>query len=170
MTRNRTIRIARADERGAIRDVTLAAYEQYGRMMPAPVWEGYRQNIQQTLAETEMERFIVALQEDRIVGSVLLYPAEEQAYGGRLEGLSWPEIRLLATAPAARGQGVGRALMDECIQRVRATGAQLVGLHTMDMMQVAQRLYLAMGFVYTPELDFHPGLDIVVKGYLLRLK
>lgn len=163
------IRNARENERAAIQDLTLTAYEQYGKVMPAPVWNGYKQSIQHTLEETEIERFILALREEKFVGSVILYPAEEQAYGGRLEGLSWPEIRLLATAPEERGQGIGRALMDECIQRAIASGSRLVGLHTMDMMQVAQRMYLTMGFVYTPELDFHPAPGMVVKGYLLHL-
>ena len=163
------IRNVHEDERDAMQDMTFAAYEQYGSMMPRPVWEGYWQNIQETLAEEGSGERIVAVQDHKLVGSVLLYPAEARAYTGALAGLSWPEIRLLAVPPEARGQGIGRALIDECIQRVRATGATLLGLHTTDMMQVAQRMYIGMGFVYTPELNFHPAPGLVVKGYLLRL-
>lgn len=166
---NVIIRDAQEDEQSAIRDVTLTAYEQYARILPAPVWAGYQQNILETLAEEGPQKRIVAVQDRKFVGSVLLYPAEAHAYAGELAGLSWPEIRLLAVAPEARGQGLGRALMDVCLQRVRSTGATLVGLHTMDMMQSAQRMYVGMGFVYTPELDFHPAPGLVVKGYLLHL-
>ncbi|MDQ2907557.1 MAG: GNAT family N-acetyltransferase [Chloroflexota bacterium] len=59
-----------------------------------------------------MER-IVAESEGAIVGSVLLYPPLAQAYPGAEVGASWPEVRLLAVAPAARGQGVASALMDD---------------------------------------------------------
>lgn len=163
------VRNAHEDERDAIRDMALAAYEQYGSIMPPPAWEGYQQNIQQTLKEVELNECIVAVQDTTIVGSVLLYPAKENTGTGVLAGVSWPEIRLLATKPEVRGQGIGRALMDECIQRTRAAGFTLLGLHTTDMMQIAQNMYIGMGFVHHPELDFHPGPDVVVKGYLLRL-
>lgn len=163
------IREAREDEHDTIRDITLAAYEQYRSMMPAPVWKGYQQNIMETLAEEGPRGRIVAVRDHAIVGSVLLCPAEAQAFTGARDSLRWPEIRLLAVVPEARGQGIGRALIHECIQRVRATGATLLGLHTTDMMQIAQRMYVGMGFVRTPELDFHPAPGVVVKGYMLHL-
>lgn len=167
--KNIDVRDAREDERGAIRDLTLAAYEQYGNSMPARAWEGYRGSIRQTLEEMKMDICIVAVQDHKIVGSVLLYPAKASAYEEKMAAGNVPEIRLLAVTPEARGQGIGRILMDECIRRVRSTGATLLGLHTMDMMQVAQRMYVGMGFVYTPELDVHPAPGLIVKGYLLHL-
>ncbi|MGH7187169.1 MAG: GNAT family N-acetyltransferase, partial [Pseudomonadota bacterium] len=114
------IRDARPGDRGFIEAVTLAAYEQYAALMPAH-WEGYRQNIVSTLAAAKLDAQIVAEDEGRIVGSVLLYPAGSAMArpGGGTITLSWPEVRLLAVAPAARGQGVGAALMDECIRRAR---------------------------------------------------
>jgi len=36
----------------------------------------------------------------------------------------YPEVRLLAVAPAARGKGIGEALMRECIRRARRSGAR----------------------------------------------
>jgi GNAT superfamily N-acetyltransferase len=80
-----------------------------------------------------------------------------------------PEVRLLAVAPEARGQGIGTALMKECIRRARRLGAACLNLHTTDMMQVAMRMYERMGFVRAPELDFHPDPSITVKAYRLEL-
>ena len=37
------------------------------------------------------------------------------------------------------------------------------------MMNVAMRMYEAMGFVRVPALDFHPAEGIVVKGYRIDL-
>jgi len=76
-----------------------------------------------------------------------------------------PEIRLLAVAPAARGRGVGTALMEECLRRARAAGACAIGLHTVDVMEVAVRMYERMGFVPAPETDFSPVPGFIVKGY-----
>ena len=82
--------------------------------------------------------------------------------------LTWPEIRLLGVAPAARGQGVGAALVRECMRRSRRSGAAAVTLHTTDMMAVAIRMYERMGFVRAPELDFEPAPGFTIKGYRYR--
>ncbi len=159
------IRDARDDEREAIRDVTLAAYEEYAAVMPQPFWEEYRRQLLVTLDKEGPVERIVAERGGTVVGSVLLYPPLANAYTGIGVGVGWPEVRLLAVAPEARGQGVGAALMDECERRARRAGATVLGLHTMDMMQAALRLYGRRGFIRTPELDFHPAKGVLVKGY-----
>ena len=167
-----TIRAARAADRAAIEAVTLAAYEQYAVVMPAPLWEAYRQNIVTTLANAKPATQIVAEKEGALVGSVLLYPAGGDMGapgGGKAMTLAWPEVRLLAVAPAARGTGTGRRLMEECIRRARAAEATALTLHTTDMMGVAMQLYERMGFERAPDLDFAPAPRITVKGYKLAL-
>jgi len=164
------IRDARSDDRGAIETVTLAAYEQYAALMPAH-WEGYRQNILATLAAAQPDAQIVAEAEDRIVGTVLLYPAGSVMArpGGGSITLIWPEVRLLAVAPEARGRGVGVALMDECVRRARQSGAAALTLHSTDVMQAAMRLYERLGFRRAPELDIQPAPGVTIKGYRLGL-
>jgi GNAT superfamily N-acetyltransferase len=165
------IRDARAGERDAIEAVTLAAYQQYATTIPA-LWEAYRQNIVSTLAAAPPDAQIVAEDDGRIVGSVLLYRAGTviaRPGGGPLT-LASPEVRLLAVAPEARGKGIGAALMHECVARARASGAARLTLHTTEMMQSAVHLYERMGFVHVPELDFRPGPSLVVKGYRLDLR
>ena len=165
------IRDARSDDRGAIEAVTLAAYEQYAALMPAH-WEGYRQNILTTLAAAQPDAQIVAEAEDRIVGTVLLYPAGSVMArpGGGSITLIWPEVRLLAVAPEARGRGVGVGLMDECVRRARQSGAAALTLHTTDIMQAAMRLYERLGFGRAPELDIHAAPGVTIKGYRLGLE
>ncbi len=165
------IRDARPADRAAIEAVTLAAYEQYAVVMLAPLWEAYRQNIVTTLANAKPATQIVAEQKGALVGSVLLYPAggDMRAPGGKARTLAWPEVRLLAVAPAARGSGAGRRLMEECIRRARAADATALTLHTTDIMRVAMRLYERMGFERAPDLDFAPAPGILVKGYKLAL-
>lgn len=64
------------------------------------------------------------------------------------------ELRLLAVAPTARGCGVGKALVSECIRRARARGCQRLVLSTRPTMASAQRLYTRAGFVRAPERDW----------------
>jgi GNAT superfamily N-acetyltransferase len=165
------IRDARSDDRGAIEAVTLAAYEQYATVMPAH-WEGYRQNILATLAAAQPGAQIVAEEESRIVGTVLLYPAGSVMArpGGGSITLAEPEVRLLAVAPAARGRGVGVTLMHECIRRAHQSGAAALTLHTTDVMQTAMRLYERLGFGRAPELDIQPAPGVTIKGYRLGLE
>lgn len=160
------IRDARADDRAGIRDVTLSAYQEYAVVMQAH-WEDYRQSILATLANVKPSEQIVAEQDDTLVGTVLLFPAGTvlTTPDGASVTLPWPEIRLLAVAPATRGQGIGAALVRECLRRARQSGAAALTLHTTDMMQVAMSMYERMGFVRAPELDFHPVPGITIKGY-----
>jgi predicted N-acetyltransferase YhbS len=163
------IRDARRADRDAARKITLSAFQQYAAVMPPPRWEGYRENILATLTDVAPARQIVAEKEGIIVGSVLLYPPGA-AFSTPDEGLlACPEVRLLAVAPEARGQGIGTALMKECIRRVRLLGAVCLNLHTTDMMQVAMRMYERMGFVRAPELDFYPDPSVTVKAYRFEL-
>ncbi|WP_395830715.1 GNAT family N-acetyltransferase [Archangium violaceum] len=64
------------------------------------------------------------------------------------------ELRLLAVAPAARGRGIGEALVTECIRRARDHGCQRLVLSTQPTMAPAQRLYMHAGFVRAPERDW----------------
>lgn len=168
---NLLIRDARPDERAAIADLTLAAYVQYAEVMPRRGWEAYSRDIMQTINDPENPaEFIVAEIGGNMVGSVLLYPARtaEPEEGspddaGTREHL--PEVRLLAVAPAARGEGAGRALMLECLRRARRAGAPALGLHTTDLMQVAMRMYEQMGFERAPETDWAPAPGFLIKGY-----
>ena len=164
------IRGARAEDRDAIEAVTRAAYQQYATVMPA-LWEVYLQNILSTLAAASPDVQIVAEDHGRILGSVLLNRAGSviPRQGGGPLTLASPEVRLLAVAPEARGQGVGEALMQECATRARASGASSLTLHTTEVMQAAVRLYERMGFVRDPERDFQPVPGVTVKGYRLDL-
>ncbi|HEV2281815.1 MAG TPA: GNAT family N-acetyltransferase [bacterium] len=162
------VRSARDNERAAVRDVTLAAYEEYAQIMPAPFWTGYRHHLLSILeAATPADR-IVAEQKRAVVGSVFLFPPGADAYGGTAAGGNWPEVRLLAVVPAARGRGIGAALMEECVRRARSAGAAALGLHTMDLMRAAVQMYARMGFVRVPERDVDIR-GVLVKGYRLDL-
>jgi ribosomal protein S18 acetylase RimI-like enzyme len=163
------IRAARADERAAIQDLTLAAYAEFATIMAPTAWSALRQALQTALsAEVAVER-IVAEQDGALIGSVLLYSPTANAYGDAVARAGWPELRLLAVAPAARGQGVGTALVEECMRRAQRAGASALGLHTSESLQTAVRMYERMGFVRAPEGDFHPSGAELIMAYRLML-
>lgn len=164
-----TIRDARDDDRAAVRELTLAAYAEYAGVMEPAAWAGLDGAVRATLeSDTQAER-IVAEHGGSIVGSVMLFPPHAQVYGELLEAARAPELRLLAVSPEARGLGVGRELVDECIRRARRMGAGELGLHTSRSLAAAVRLYQRIGFVRAPESDFQPEGAERVEGYRLPL-
>jgi GNAT superfamily N-acetyltransferase len=164
-----SIHDARADEHAAIRELTLAAYAEFATIMAPTAWAGLQQALQAALdAEGAAER-IVAEMDGTLLGSVMLYPPTANAYGNAIAGEGWPELRLLAVAPAARGQGVGTALVEECKRRARRAGARVLGLHTSESLRAAIRMYEHMGFVRAPAGDFHPSGAELIMAYRLML-
>jgi ribosomal protein S18 acetylase RimI-like enzyme len=56
------------------------------------------------------------------------------------------EFEPVGTRPAARGQGIGRAVIVEGLRRLRGAGARAAIVYTPRHNQPAQRLYLSAGF------------------------
>ena len=163
------VRDARPSEREQIARLTLAAYHEYGSVMAPSAWAALEQAVHASLADDTGVTRIVAELDGMIVGSAALYAPDFAAYGTLASPTSWPEVRLVAVAPTARGKGIARALVEECIRRARLAGASVLGLHTSRSMRAAVRLYARMGFVRDPEHDFHPPGAELVEGYLLHL-
>ncbi|MFD7452336.1 GNAT family N-acetyltransferase [Kitasatospora sp. NPDC059827] len=74
------------------------------------------------------------------------------------------EIRMLATAAASRGRGVGEALVRACVARTRELGLTGMAFSTRPEMTAAHRVYERVGFRRTPERDWapYPGMDLMV--------
>src|SRR5690349_7503977 len=162
------IRDARADERSAIRELTLRAYGEYATVMDSVTWAGLEGAIHAALDSDAPAERIVADDHGTLIGSVMLYPPAAKAYGDMLAELSWPEVRLVSVAPEARGRGVARALMEECMRRAKNAGAKAIGLHTSRSMQAAMQMYERMGFVRVPEHDHQPPGAELVEAYRLE--
>ena len=163
------IREARAGESDRIRVLTRAAYAEYEHTMTPAAWRALAGAVQTALQTSERVERIVAQRGNEIVGSVMLYAAAADAYQGAVARASFPEVRMLAVAPAARGEGIGRALMDECVRRARQAGGTELGLHTSASMRAAIHMYEQMGFVRAPAFDFQPDGAELVTAYRLAL-
>lgn len=163
------VRTARPADRERIGRLTLQAYGEHASVMEPSAWAALEDAVHASLADDAGVTRIVAEVDGDIVGSAALYAPDAAAYGSLASPTSWPEVRLVAVAPTARGRGIARALVEECVRRARLAGATVLGLHTSRSMRAAVRLYERMGFVRDPERDFHPPGAELVEGYLLRL-
>jgi GNAT superfamily N-acetyltransferase len=161
-------REAYASEREAVIELTLAAYEQYDATMPPGAWSVYADSIRATLRDPASGALIIAVEGATLVGSALLVPPQLNPPPGRA-AQPYPEIRLVATAPAARRRGIGTAVVNACIQRSRAEGYRTVGLHSTQYMADAIRIYERLGFVRATEHDFQTPGGVLVMGFRLDL-
>lgn len=166
-----TLRNAEKDELHSIREHRIQAYLEHSKVLPEDHWQGLKQAISTDSDSHSAVELIIAELDGEIAGSVALFPSKTDAYDGYVEELDYPEIRMLAVTPEARGQGVAKALIEECIQRARGKGYQAIGLHTGSFMENAIKLYEGFGFERVPEYDFEPANDgIIVKAFKLTIK
>jgi GNAT superfamily N-acetyltransferase len=165
------IRDAAIEELPFIREQRVNSYEEHAKNIPEGHWKALKQAISSDAdAQEDVER-LVAVINGEIVGSVALFPAKIDAYQGLVDELDYPEIRMLAVTPQARGKGVAAALVTECIRRARGQGFRSIGLHTADFMKSAMGLYDRLGFERLPQFDFEPADDgIIVKAYRLTFE
>jgi GNAT superfamily N-acetyltransferase len=80
------------------------------------------------------------------------------------------QLRILLVDPVVRGAGIGRRLVDECVQFSRTAGYRKVMLWTNAPLVVAARIYRAAGFELVDEEPHHSfGVDLVGQVYELNL-
>lgn len=162
------IRDAKREEAAFIREQRVYSYKEHADCIPEGHWEALKRSISSEAdIQPGVERIVAEL-DGEILGSVALFPAKTDAYNGYIDALDYPEIRMLAVTPEARGKGVATALITECIRRSKEKGYSSIGLHTGQFMESAMRLYESLGFERLPQFDFEPAGDgIIVKAYRL---
>jgi ribosomal protein S18 acetylase RimI-like enzyme len=93
-------------------------------------------------------------------GALLLAYVDAQAVGCvalRKVDASRGEMKRLFVSSAARGRGIGRALLDRVMQEARHIGYHELVLDTLPAMTEAQALYRAEGFVDIAPYATHPA-------------
>lgn len=159
------VRPARADELAAVGALTVAAYEADG-LLGAD--SEYRHELSDAARRAEQAELLVAVGPDgELLGSVTVTPPGSAFAEISREGEL--EFRMLSTAPAARGRGVGEALTKAVLERARARGARRVVLSSLDSMTTAHRLYTRLGFVRLPDRDWEPTPGFWLRAFGLAL-
>lgn len=78
---------------------------------------------------------VAAVRGERLVGYAVAWTVLDQS-----------ELGNVAVAPVARGEGIGRALVEAILERVRGRGARECFLEVRESNRLAQELYRSLGF------------------------
>lgn len=158
-----TIRPAREDELDTVSSLIVDAYAEYAAHMSPDAWSSFANDIANVRGRTSDAELLVAEQDDRLVGSVTVFSGWRGVQAGTAG------VRLLAVPPEHRGGGVGRALLEECIERARRAGLRRLVMTTTQEMAVLRELTERMGFERAIELDHEPAPGVRYEGYALDL-
>jgi DNA-binding MarR family transcriptional regulator/GNAT superfamily N-acetyltransferase len=160
-------------EPGAARDAVITvrehrigdvgwAIEQHGRLYAEEFgWNGEFEALVATLFarfaanhDPAAERFWIAEIDGERVGCVFVVRNEKDPHTAQL--------RCLLIDPRARGLGLGRRLVEKCIQFAKSAGYARMVLWTNDVLAAARRIYEAAGFSLVEESPHHSfGHDLV---------
>ena len=136
-----------------------------------PMYFKMLRNVGELTQKGETEILVAVSPQDKVAGAVV-YFGDMKNYGSG--GIATQEknsagFRLLAVDPLARGQGIGKLLTLACIDKARQNSniLQMI-IHTTKAMQTAWKMYEAIGFKRSEDLDFMQG-ELAVYGFRYEL-
>jgi GNAT superfamily N-acetyltransferase len=114
---------------------------------------------------------LAAVSHDGTISGAVVYFSDMQYYGSG--GVATQEknasgFRLLAVDPDMRGKGIGQLLVTKCIQKARDNNHDQLIIHSTMAMKNAWKMYEALGFKRSEDLDFKQA-DLFVFGFRLAL-
>jgi GNAT superfamily N-acetyltransferase len=152
------IRDAQHHDLAAVDRLGLLAFEQFCDEYED--WPLFREKIASMSSWVPPGKLLVAESVHGLLGAVIyLGPGQTKPAFFQMD---WAVMRMLVVAPEARGQGVGRALAEQCLALGRRDAATTFALHTSELMSVALPMYLRMGFEWRAPAPRVHGVNYAV--------
>src|SRR5215472_2589585 len=111
--------------------------------------------------DPKRERCWIAEKDGERIGAVFVAKASDEI----------AQLRLLHVEPEARGLGIGRRLVEECVRFARRAGYQKMTLWTQSILHAARHIYKQVGFQVVREEKHHSfGKDLTAETWELNLR
>jgi GNAT superfamily N-acetyltransferase len=112
--------------------------------------------------DARFERCWIAERDGERLGCIFLVRHRDETATARL--------RMLLVEPSARGLGLGKALVHECVSFARTAGYKRVVLWTVNLLSAAVHIYAQVGFKLVQEQAAHRfGADMIDQTWELEL-
>lgn len=127
-------------------DVELAALirsvlEEFGAARPGTVYTDPSTDHLYGWYQRSRSRYLVAESDGHLLGGAGIYPLDGAAS-------SVCELQKMYLKPMARGMGLGRRLIETCLDQARVEGYRSCYLETMPELEQALNVYAHLGFKY----------------------
>lgn len=151
-----TIRTIRPGDDQPLARIIRNTLEEFKANKPGTVYFDDTTDHLSDVFKTARSIYFVVESGETILGGGGIYPTANLEEGTC-------ELVKLYLAPAARGKGVGKILMEKCIATAREMGYKKIYLETMPELTVAIPMYEKFGFTYlqaSQGCSGHTGCDI----------
>ena len=137
------IREAGPEEFNEVGSLTLEAYE---ALLSADGLHGYGADLLDVAPRAASGAVFVATDRLGALVGTVSYVRGPDTPMSEFDDVDGCGIRMLAVRPDRQRRGVGRGLVEACVERGRAELRGLVVLHTLTVMTAARSLYFGAGF------------------------
>jgi GNAT superfamily N-acetyltransferase len=158
------IRDFRENDADAVNRVALAGFEEF--RTDYSDWTAMAANVSKMSTLAAAGELIVAEHAATVIGAVTYVPPYRPKPA--FFDSAWPIVRMLVVEPRHRGQGIGAALMQECVRRAKRDRADVLALHSSPIMTAALAMYRDMGFAF--HRDGTPVFGVPTAVYLMQLR
>ena len=128
-------------DNATLASIIRACLSEFGANRPGTVYFDKATDNLFTLFQTEQSRYFVAVSFDKILGGGGIFPTS-----GLPEDTC--ELVKMYLLPEARGKGIGKLLINKCIEAAQEFGFKKMYLETLPELNKAVKVYEKSGFTY----------------------
>jgi 8-oxo-dGTP pyrophosphatase MutT (NUDIX family)/glyoxylase-like metal-dependent hydrolase (beta-lactamase superfamily II)/ribosomal protein S18 acetylase RimI-like enzyme len=159
------VREAMPSELGAAGQVVAEAY----LALPGARRGPYLERVADAAGRASACTVLVAVEDHRVLGSVSYVADSDNPYADVVRP-GEAGFRMLGVAVAEQGRGIGRRLVDACLDLARRDGRTAVAIATSTSMTRAHSLYEQAGFRRAPDRDFEPVAGVALWAFVRPLR
>ena len=167
------VRTARPEEFEAIGKLMIMVYSQlegFPKISEQPEYYFMLANVGVFANTPGAEILVAASAIGKIAGAIVFFNDMKHygSGGSATQEKNACGFRLLATDILTRKKGIGKMLINACIEKAKTGKAVQMIIHSTQAMEIARSMYEKMGFKRSEDLDFMQG-SLPVMGYRLLL-
>lgn len=163
------VRLARPNEYAEIGRVTVEGYAEFLVGEGVDPDGSYAAELRDVAKRAAASDILVAVDGDGAILGATAYVHKGGPYEDIAFGPQEAEFRMLVVAGAARGRGVGPAVVAACVEKAREEDRVRIVISTMPEMTTAHRMYERLGFVRVAARDWSPIPEVPLLAYALEL-